>query len=1329
PEGDSLSYSTYLGGGDDDCGYAIAVDSTGAAYITGFTESTDFPTKNPYQTDRQGGCDVFVVKITPDGPPPDLSFTDLTPSEISTSTAPYDAELLASGSNFKNVNKITFEWSGATSGSATWNKGDASWNERVKVTSDNYMTLRPRVVETDPTWSGTVNWTVTLKDTTNATASKSFTVTYLPRDVTLLHPNGWYWPTGTSNTGGYLGWLELGTGPYKGKYHLGQDFKSNTSAPVYALAEGKILYSRTDVGGYGPGGTKGGALVALFKTSTGREFKALYGHINNPLSEGSAITAGQIIGYINEYNPPHLHFGIHPGSDLPSDGNIWRGYTDNLSNTYGWVDPIEFLNNNFPPSEQPQFKAPWSGIAQITQGNHGATSHYDHGVWDNTYAIDVALPVGTDVLAPADGIISWSDPDPGGAGGIGLAIDCIGPTGKTFTMVFLHLSEIIKEVGSSVKQGEVIAKSGATGTWKGNVVGPHLHFHLWSGKGARDSHTIPIERLVMKQVGVDSDFREYDARKRELDDSKVAGKYFESNNSPLTCTIKLQKEGIEIDEIDVGESFDIYVGDSTGDISKVRFSSDESQDGIPQGSWVEYDWNISSGDWNATTKIMRWRFATPGIKEVWAEVEDDIGQVDKHSTNIYIHPGYAIIVAGEGKWWIPGDKHSFDHCANNVYRALRNLGFDDEHIFYLNSKSPQDIDKNGDDEVDMPALLSNFEKAINEIKNRIGNNPIPFILYLVGHGVDVYEGSFIFDENDRIEGYLWVNRLQELLSKFSNETKMFIMINSCYSGRFITSNKGISASNRIIITSTHDNQKIYAFTWVRFSDRIWGNLNKGMNVKDAFIEGFVIPEDICYSWLDDNGDKVGHPPNCLQNDGELAGRTKIGIPGTEDLELNCWSLFRLGSPGEPRVYDSQNLVTGLVDGEVKVEIPNSAYQDDSIAIFSPSDSYRYEVVGTGSGNYGLEIASIKGEEATIFTATNIPTSPNAVHQYTIDWDVLSQGEKGVTVKIDSDGDGEFEQTINTGNEFTYGPISGKVTDTDNRPLKDVKVEVIKGEVIEKFALTDANGNYSISDLSGTYSVRASKEGWATQTKDNITPGTEVNFTLVFNLRYQVLANRDNDISLPDGTRIFIPKDALSCDTFLVISFPDSVPSPPGGLKATGVYRKFSLENGKTQFLNNKFATISIPYKDENNDGLVDGTEIKEDTLKVFFLNGRAWVRDFDTKVYPINNLCKVNTTHLTTFGIFSMIAQNLEDVVVYPNPFKPSKGHTEIRFERLTENVTIRIYNIAGELVRMEENIITGFFDWDAKNDYGKNVASGVYIYVIIDNEGRIKKGKIAIIR
>ena len=61
--GNSLIYSTYLGGsGDFDIGNAIAIDSSGNAYITGRTNSTNFPTLNPYQG-SQGIDDVFVTKF------------------------------------------------------------------------------------------------------------------------------------------------------------------------------------------------------------------------------------------------------------------------------------------------------------------------------------------------------------------------------------------------------------------------------------------------------------------------------------------------------------------------------------------------------------------------------------------------------------------------------------------------------------------------------------------------------------------------------------------------------------------------------------------------------------------------------------------------------------------------------------------------------------------------------------------------------------------------------------------------------------------------------------------------------------------------------------------------------------------------------------------------------------------------------------------------------------------------------------------------------------------------------------------------------------------
>jgi hypothetical protein len=67
-----LVYSTYLGGNGDDQGYGIAVDSSGNAYVTGYTFSTDFPTTpGGFQTTFPGGrINVFMTKLNPTGSAP-----------------------------------------------------------------------------------------------------------------------------------------------------------------------------------------------------------------------------------------------------------------------------------------------------------------------------------------------------------------------------------------------------------------------------------------------------------------------------------------------------------------------------------------------------------------------------------------------------------------------------------------------------------------------------------------------------------------------------------------------------------------------------------------------------------------------------------------------------------------------------------------------------------------------------------------------------------------------------------------------------------------------------------------------------------------------------------------------------------------------------------------------------------------------------------------------------------------------------------------------------------------------------------------------------------
>ena len=66
PAGSALAYSTYLGGGGADSANSIAVDSSGSAYVGGNTSSTDFNTVGPYEGD-QPGTDAFISKLSPAG--------------------------------------------------------------------------------------------------------------------------------------------------------------------------------------------------------------------------------------------------------------------------------------------------------------------------------------------------------------------------------------------------------------------------------------------------------------------------------------------------------------------------------------------------------------------------------------------------------------------------------------------------------------------------------------------------------------------------------------------------------------------------------------------------------------------------------------------------------------------------------------------------------------------------------------------------------------------------------------------------------------------------------------------------------------------------------------------------------------------------------------------------------------------------------------------------------------------------------------------------------------------------------------------------------------
>jgi murein DD-endopeptidase MepM/ murein hydrolase activator NlpD len=168
--------------------------------------------------------------------------------------------------------------------------------------------------------------------------------------------NGWYWPTGTSNTGGGGGWLQYRAAQHS--YHLAKDIRARVGTPVYALADGYVYDAYKRLSGYTPGG----AMIVVYKTAEGTPFKALYGHVRGlRYKKGQRVKAGAVLAYVAPCGgSPHLHFGIHPGLSRPNGPrrNPFMGHSYVRRRYYGWVDPVGYLNTRYPfgtvlPSPEP----------------------------------------------------------------------------------------------------------------------------------------------------------------------------------------------------------------------------------------------------------------------------------------------------------------------------------------------------------------------------------------------------------------------------------------------------------------------------------------------------------------------------------------------------------------------------------------------------------------------------------------------------------------------------------------------------------------------------------------------------------------------------------------------------------------------------------------------------------------------------------------------------------------------------------------------------------------------------------------------------------------
>lgn len=278
-------------------------------------------------------------------------------------------------------------------------------------------------------------------------------------------------------------------------------------------------------------------------------------------------------------------------------------------------------------------------------------------------------------------------------------------------------------------------------------------------------------------------------------------------------------------------------------------------------------------------------------------------------------------------------------------------------------------------------------------------------------------------------------------------------------------------------------------------------------------------------------------------------------------------------------------------------------------------------------------------------------------------------------------------------------------------------------------------------------------------------GTQIVSGSSFTIKTSVTNGSGGTISNSDGTQVVLPAYAYAGGiSGTLISVAISTPSL--SLAALAAANAAALQDGtgvplsgtgRSANLNRLFiasetlsgvsistfiadVTIRIPY-DVDSAGYVAGTQMKETDLRLFSLNETAMRWELVASSLDTSSTPHAITAAVRHFSIYAAMGtsttQDFSSVLVYPNPCdmrQNSSGVTIANLPSTVSGLTIRIYNLAGELVRTltDGNGITAAGGarkavWDGRNSSGDKAASGMYLYVAKGSGGK-KTGKIGII-
>jgi hypothetical protein len=131
---------------------------------------------------------------------------------------------------------------------------------------------------------------------------------------------------------------------------------------------------------------------------------------------------------------------------------------------------------------------------------------------------------------------------------------------------------------------------------------------------------------------------------------------------------------------------------------------------------------------------------------------------------------------------------------------------------------------------------------------------------------------------------------------------------------------------------------------------------------------------------------------------------------------------QLHSPGDLSISNLNGNKIGIVNGKKLNNFPLALLDTNNkiIKILSPENNqnYSFEVEGTNSGTYGLDVTIKNGDKFTKFKAVDIAMLPGQIHSYSFEKEALGKGQNSITLKVDRNGDGIPERVIQSGMTLT-----------------------------------------------------------------------------------------------------------------------------------------------------------------------------------------------------------------------------------------------------------------------------------------------------------------------